>query len=237
MPCVRIHRLNIDPENVPVDSEEILSLLGNEMDGLGSADLIDQCLSRCRKTWAPQASFVWVRALETEGEDFISIQGRTFHTGRLIKQMLDGSESYVFLIATAGPGPESLARELLEKGEYLEGYITDLLASALVESIANQAQEHVRRMAADMGLLISNRYSPGYCSWDVSEQQKLFSLFPENCCGITLTDSSLMSPIKSVSAVLGIGPAVHYQEFTCEICSMKNCSYRKTRASPTLGSS
>lgn len=234
---MKIHRLNINPEQVPVDLKEIGSLLGNEMGGLDSKDLTENLLSRCREILTPQAAFVWVEALEENSGDYISIEGWKFNTGRIIKKMLKGSESYAFLIATAGPGPESLARELLEKGDYLEGYITDLLASALVESITNQAQEHLRRMAADKGLLISNRYSPGYCSWDVSEQQKLFGLFPENFCGITLTDSSLMSPIKSVSAVLGIGPAMKYQEYTCEICSMKDCSYRKTRANSSRGSS
>ena len=142
--------------------------------------------------------------------------------------MLAGSESYVFLIATAGPGPETMARELLENGEFLEGYITDLVASALVESVANHLQDHIRQLAGQSGLKITNRYSPGYCKWDVSEQQNLFKLFPENCCGITLSQSSLMSPIKSISAVLGMGSSVAYQEYTCEICSMKKCLYRKT---------
>jgi len=98
-----------------------------------------------------------------------------------------------------------------------------------VESVANQVQDHIRQLADQSGLKITNRYSPGYCKWDVSEQQKLFQLFPENCCGITLSESSLMSPIKSISAVLGIGSSVAYQEYTCEICSMKECLYRKTR--------
>ena len=157
------------------------------------------------------------------------IEGIQFNTGKIIKKMLSGAEAYAFLIVTAGPGPESRARELMEQGEFLEGYITDLVASTMVDSIADQVQEHIRRMAADQELLISNRYSPGYCSWDVSEQQKLFSLFPKNCCDITLTDSSLMSPIKSISALLGIGTSVKYQDYTCEICSMKDCVFRKTR--------
>jgi cobalamin-dependent methionine synthase I len=145
--------------------------------------------------------------------------------------MLAGSEACALFMVTIGRGPEERARKLLEQGEYLEGYITDLLASALVDSLADQVQERIKRMAAEQGWKISNRYSPGYCSWDVREQHRLFSLFPDHCCNIALTDSSLMTPIKSISALIGMGPSVRYQEYTCEICSMKDCAFRKTRAS------
>ncbi|MCK7538940.1 MAG: hypothetical protein MZV63_52410 [Marinilabiliales bacterium] len=47
--------------------------------------------------------------------------------------------------------------------------------------------------------MITNRFSPGYCGWDVAEQHKLFSFFKDNFCGITLTESALMNPVKSVS--------------------------------------
>jgi hypothetical protein len=39
----------------------------------------------------------------------------------------------------------------------------------------------------------------------VAEQHKLFSLLPPGICGITLSDSALMHPIKSVSGITGIG--------------------------------
>jgi cobalamin-dependent methionine synthase I len=127
-----------------------------------------------------------------------------------------------------GPEPEKLARELLDRGDYLEAYITDLSASALVDSVAACVHEDIRREADRQGNKVTNRYSPGYCSWDVAEQQKLFSLFPENTCGISLSESSLMSPVKSISGIIGTGPRVKFNEYTCEICPMKTCTFRKT---------
>ncbi|MCK5694244.1 MAG: methionine synthase, partial [Bacteroidales bacterium] len=90
-----------------------------------------------------------------------------------------------------------------------------------------QIQEQVRNLAKELGLHITNRYSPGYCSWNVEEQQKLFSLFPKGTCGISLSESSLMSPVKSISGIIGIGAEVKYREYTCEICPMLNCQFRK----------
>ncbi len=236
---MQAHLLNIDTSNITILQSDIIPLLGDEYGVVDSytGEVIDKIISECIECMVPQGSFTQAKALKTEASEQITIEDISFQTGRTINKMLAGSETYVFLIATAGPGPETMARDLLKKGEFLEGYIADLVASALVESVANQVQDHIRQLAGQGGLKITNRYSPGYCKWDVGEQQKLFKLFPENCCGITLNDSSLMSPIKSVSAVLGIGSSVVYQEYTCEICSMKECLYRKTRNQGTLPSS
>jgi hypothetical protein len=219
----------INKDQIQVDLKEISSLLGTETGALEShtEELIGNCLGDCKRIMEPQAAFVRIPALVDSSDDLIAMEGVSFQTGKTIKRMLSGAEAYAVLIVSIGQGPESRARELMNRGEFLEAYITDLLASALVDSAADLVQEHIRRMAADQGWLISNRYSPGYCSWNVSEQQKLFSLFPENTCHITLTESSLMDPIKSISALIGMGPSVRFQEYTCEICSMKDCAFRK----------
>ena len=226
-----VQQLLIDHSKIDIEPSEIKRLLGDEFGEVDSytGELIAQLISESRECMAPEGSFIRLKAFELEVPDQIATDRTSFQTGRTIKKMLKGSESYLFLIATAGPGPETLARDLLEKGDFLAGYIADMVASALVESVADQVQYHIQQEALQIGLKITNRYSPGYCNWDVREQHKLFNLFPEKCCGITLTESSLMTPIKSVSAVVGRGESVTYQENTCEICSMKECLYRKTR--------
>jgi hypothetical protein len=107
--------------------------------------------------------------------------------------------------------------------------VFDLLGSMIVESAADLLQAEIQRMALSEGLLITNRYSPGYCNWSVADQHKLFSFFPDNCCGIRLTDSALMHPIKSVSGIIGIGPDVSFREYTCNLCSQVDCFHRSHR--------
>ena len=102
-----------------------------------------------------------------------------------------------------------------------------LVASPIVDLAADQVQEQVKDLAEQNGLRITNRYSPGYCSWNVEEQQKLFSLFPDGCCGISLSDSSLMNPVTSIRGIIGLGAEVKYNEYTCKICPMKNCHFRR----------
>ncbi|MFZ0283319.1 MAG: vitamin B12 dependent-methionine synthase activation domain-containing protein, partial [Bacteroidales bacterium] len=61
------------------------------------------------------------------------------------------------------------------------------------------------------------------------EQHKLFQLIPKNYCGISLTPSALMDPMKSISGFIGIGADVRYNAYTCNLCDMKDCIYRKKK--------
>jgi hypothetical protein len=78
-------------------------------------------------------------------------------------------------------------------------------------------------------LNITNRYSPGYCNWSVSEQKLLFSFLPDGFCGIKLNDSALMTPIKSISGIIGIGQNVKMNEYNCNHCGVKDCTYRSKK--------
>ena len=106
------------------------------------------------------------------------------------------------------------------------GYVFDILGSMIVETATDQLQNEIRKIANDMDMAITNRYSPGYCKWSVADQHKLFSFFPPNCCGISLTDSALMYPIKSVSGIIGLGKEVKFREYTCDLCSQVDCFHR-----------
>ena len=119
----------------------------------------------------------------------------------------------------------------MKEGDLLRGYVYDVIGSEVVEGAADRIQEVLKRTEGAKGKNISNRFSPGYCGWDVADQHKLFSFFKDNFCGITLTESALMNPIKSVSGLIGIGRDVKYSPYQCHLCDSKNCIYhnRKTQ--------
>ena len=221
--------LSIPKSRLSIDPEEILRLLGEQvasMDG-HTLNLAKQYIGESLHSCSPEGAFVLKEAHTSPGSGYIQIPETRFQTGTIIEKMLKQSQYYALFLVTLGPEVEAMARSLINEGHYLEGYIVDLAASALVDKAADQLQEEVKILANEEGMGITNRYSPGYCSWDVKEQQKLFELFPKGCCGISLSDSSLMHPIKSISGIIGLGSAVNYQEYTCEICSMKNCQFRR----------
>jgi cobalamin-dependent methionine synthase I len=99
----------------------------------------------------------------------------------------------------------------------------------IAEAASDIVQNELGKSAAISGNRITNRYSPGYCGWQVVEQHKLFQLIPDNFCGIRLTESALMDPVKSVSGIIGIGEKVKINPYTCRMCDMPDCVYRKVR--------
>jgi hypothetical protein len=225
----KTHAVLIDKNLIRIDPADIHRLLG-EQEGMIDAHttgLVEKYIAKCLRISFPSGAFILTEALESRSAEEISIPGLVFDSGKIIHKMLRHSERYALFVVTAGHEPEHLARSLISEGNYLDGYIVDLVASAFVDMAADQVQEQIRKLAHIGGLKITNRYSPGYCSWNVEEQQKLFSLFPEDCCGITLSDSSLMNPIKSISGIIGLGTEVKYRDYTCEICPMKDCHFRR----------
>jgi len=226
----RIHRGIIPKERIEPDPGDILKLLGEYGDIVDAhtTELVEKYIRESLLICAPEGAYVLVEALEPESDSVIRIPGKVFHTGKIIQKMLRHSEQFAFFLVTAGDGPEMLARSLLNRGNYLEGYIVDLAASAMVDLIADQIQHQIGEHAHSRGMNITNRYSPGYCSWKVEEQQKLFSLFPDGCCSISLSASSLMDPIKSISGIIGLGSGVNYHKYGCDICSMPDCQFRRS---------
>jgi len=115
------------------------------------------------------------------------------------------------------------------------GHLVDTVATVAVENAADTLHGHLGIKMRERGLRVTNRYSPGYCGWPVSEQHALFSFFKVDFCGISLTESALMKPIKSVSGMIGIGKTVTFAGYDCERCRISDCTYRAFRAGRKSG--
>lgn len=156
----------------------------------------------------------------------IEIEGVVFCVKPVIFSQIKKAGGAALFICTAGAEIGLLSRASMKEGDLLRGYVYDVIGSEVVENAADRMQEELRLEVAVRGLKVTNRFSPGYCGWDVAEQHKLFSFFPDNYCGITLTESALMNPVKSVSGLIGIGREVRYAPYQCHLCDDKNCIYR-----------
>lgn len=152
---------------------------------------------------------------------------KCFNPGGIITHSLKNSESFAIIIASVGKEMDRWITDKRKGNDIMEAFIADALGSTVVEAIMVCGMNYLGKEMAEEGLKISNSYSPGYCGWDVAEQQLLFSLLPPAFCGVTLTDSSLMLPIKSVSALVGIGTNIEKKPYGCAICRKKDCYKRR----------
>ena len=162
--------------------------------------------------------------------DNFTIDNKTFNCGKIIYSSLKNSETIAFLISSIGEEIENWAKQFINNNEMLKGYLIDKVASELVEQIADKTESLIENELGNIGLKATNRYSPGYCGWSVADQQNLFSLIPERFCGVLLNDNSMMIPIKSVSAVIGVGKNVEKMNYECSICEIDFCYKRERNA-------
>ena len=149
----------------------------------------------------------------------------------IVYHQLKNSEQIAVFVCTAGDGISQWSKQIMAANDPLKGFIADILGSVVVETAIDVIQQKLSDEMKLAGLKITNRYSPGYCGWPTQEQHKLFSLLPEENCGIRLTESALMLPIKSVSGFIGIGTNVRFNPYTCLLCNATQCVYRNKKSS------
>ena len=159
-------------------------------------------------------------------KDGLFIAGHFFKMEKIVTNQLKEAQKVALFVCTIGLEMENWTRQLLNNNEPTLSYLVDTIASETVENATDLLYDFIDKKMSDSGLKITNRYSPGYCNWPVSEQHLLFSLLPKNFCGITLTESALMLPIKSISGVIGVGEKVKRMDYFCDRCGVKDCTYR-----------
>jgi len=159
----------------------------------------------------------------------LRIENTNFDIKKIVSGQFKNIESVAVLLCTAGEEIGIRSKTAMQERDLLKGYLYDVVGSVTVEAAAEIVMNELEEEAAVTGRKTTAFYSPGYCGWDVGEQHKLFNLVPYNYCGIRLTESALMDPVKSVSGFIGIGAHVIKNPDTCLLCNMKDCSYRKSR--------
>ncbi len=155
----------------------------------------------------------------------LMIDGVTFQLEQTIFQMVKKASDVAFFICTLGPQIPAKIKALSEQGLHLEAYILDLIASDAVDLAMDLVQNQLKDQLAAEELNLTNRYSPGYCDWNVQDQKKLFRILPGHFTKVSLTESCVMHPMKTISGIIGIGKDVKFNPYNCEVCRRKDCVY------------
>ena len=85
-----------------------------------------------------------------------------------------------------------------------DALIVQAIGAAMIESWMDAMQDDIRAELAP-GETILHRYSPGFGDFPLSAQRVMLSLLDApRAAGVSLTETLLMVPSKSVSAVVGV---------------------------------
>ncbi|MFH1195044.1 MAG: vitamin B12 dependent-methionine synthase activation domain-containing protein [bacterium] len=224
-----IYEVILNFDDITIDRNEIKFTFGYKNGDIHShfSEMIDEILNRFPSLSEIKTGYRIVDVKKSpERNDGLLLDEKFFKMDKIVTSQLKKSESAAVFVCTIGNAMENWSKEEMLKGDPTMAYFIDTVASVATESVVNLLHDFIGGKMIEENLNITNRYSPGYCNWHVEEQHLLFSLLPEKFCGVNLTDSALMIPIKSVSGIIGIGKKVKYAEYLCDRCGVKDCTYR-----------
>jgi len=178
----------------------------------------------------PQITYVKNKIQKIENGCVYLTEHLKFESARLSRSMKECNEIVCF-IATLNSDIEEEINELMEDNHLSDAYILDSMGSVAVENIVAQFHKRMESAYLAKGKSVTLRFSPGYCDWVVNDQKNLFSLFEAEDFPVTLSDSCLMEPRKSVSGVFGEMPNGNGKPVEsynpCIECGKKDCIARR----------
>lgn len=180
----------------PIDKREVLRYAGVRSSAGETEELLsrlDEAISLLGTTLDPRVCFY---ELDISECDFC---------GSLdIKKNLRDSNSVIFFAATLGVELDRLIYRysVISPATAL---LLEALGNERIEALCDCFNEEMRCEKLALGEALRPRFSAGYGDLPLEYQKKIFALLdPPSHIGLTLNDSYLMSPSKSVTALIGV---------------------------------
>jgi len=170
-----------------------------------------------------------VFSLNRDG-DVLRLQGTNVAlAGEDILVHLEGADQCVLMAVTMGAPIETAIRRA-QVADMALAVILNATADAAVEQICNSLQSEIGDWAKMESLCLGGRFSPGYGDMPLSQQEEICNLLhTARRIGVSVTSQYLLTPRKSITAVLGLYSGQIARRWTgCTACLARdNCVLRK----------
>ena len=203
--------------------------------GFGRHAVDDQTMSLIFRSFQEledivNARFIYrIFELNFKDDDFLEI-GTLKVKSRHLRKNLEGCEKAVLFGATLGTGVDLLMkkRSLTDMAGVV---VLQACAAAMLEEFCDQVCQELSCRMKKEDQYLRPRFSPGYGDFSMEHQGEILRMLeaPKQI-GLTMTDSSMLVPTKSVTAVIGIGKEERTdRKEGCQICNKKDCLYKRSK--------
>ena len=209
----------------PVNRQEVLRYAGAKTETPELSGLLDNALLEA----APLLSgkVCWMEFSVRNDGDLLDL-GFTKITSHSLCRNLSGCDRMVVFAATLGLG---LDRLITRYGHLspAKALVLQAIGTERVEALCDTFCAQIRQNFAKTGLHPAPRFSPGYGDLPLELQKDIFRVLDcPRTIGLTLNQSLLMSPSKSVTAIVGLRPCAGPDPVNrCTSCSKTDCMYRR----------
>ena len=212
-------------EDISPPRSEILRYMACKEEGQNEGELIDKFLPIVQDKATPKGSFSFFDLKKDENKVFI--ENEQLKSKALFKN-LKRSDSAILFSLTLGIDIDYLISKY-SVSKPASAFCINAIATALIEEYADIFCAEIRDIFKKQNLFLLPRFSPGYADFDLKNQELFIKLTnAEKICGINLTKGFMMTPSKSVTAIMGISDTdLSCHKSGCEICGKVNCNFRR----------
>lgn len=223
--------MDIKPDRKEI--ERYLGYRGTAPDAV-SAALIDECTAELERVLDPRSYYrifpiSWGRQISADCVE-ICIADMTVRS-RSLTRNLKGCTRAALMAATIGIGPDRLIRRA-EIANIAKAAVYQAASAAMVEAWCNIINGRIaEEVYREEGLFARPRFSPGYGDVPLQHQRDFDRILElQKNAGIVLSDSLLMTPSKSVTAIIGFSPVKKPCAMAgCEECTLQgSCEFSRT---------
>jgi len=147
--------------------------------------------------------FMTFRLDGVSGDTVLSDEAGNLFKGANMVKLLGRCDFATLMAATIGPDLENEVERIQKAGDITEAYALEMVGGWMADYMADKVDEFVERAIEKTGYRRTMRFSPGYGDWSLDNQPEMIRLSEADKVGIILTDTNIMIPRKSVTAVIG----------------------------------
>lgn len=157
--------------------------------------------------------------------------------GKKVTQHLCRAQKVIIMAVTIGEAVEEEIARRFKDGEYTLAVLMDAAATTAVEQVADGIEKAVDQKFAVQGFVRRWRFSPGYGDWPIECQTRMLELSQADKIGMGVTSSLMLTPRKSVTAIIGLVPKtddVAAEKQSCKFCPKPDCNFRTRPFEPLV---
>lgn len=202
-----------------LDTESLMKQL-RVVPGTDDAREFHDLLNMAKHNGKPKAMYAEC-FIEAKGHDTVRIEGTTF-TSLTLRRALDTVERVFPFVVTCG---HEIDETITVKGDFLKEFWRDTVKASLLSSASRYLCDYLHRKFRLSKTAIMSPGSGDVTVWPIEQQKELFALLGDvhRHIGVTLTDSCLMVPNKTVS---GVRFPTEKDFRTCQVCHREHCPSR-----------
>ena len=162
-----------------------------------------------------------------ENENELTIGGIRIQSKNLCKNLKNCKHGIVFC-ATLGTRVDLLLKRYAVS-DMAKAVVLQACAAAYLEEYCDNLQKKIEE-ELEKGLYLRPRFSPGYGDFSILHQKELLQMVDASKqIGLTMTEGYMLTPAKSITAVMGISSEARDCIVKgCEACTKEDCIYRRS---------